>query len=180
MTPYAGDWNLWSFVPEEWDENPGFREEEIAMGTGLHADRAWQRTIGDRDVIIAVLDSGIKWDKSDLLGKHYLNKAELTNYKPAPLEGSTDEWDVNGDGVFNIFDYSAADPSFAEENDVNDNGVLDPGDLIALASDGVDDDGNGYIDDISGWDFMWNDNDPYDDTEYGHGTGEAMDSAAGE
>ena len=46
---------------------------------------------------------------------------------------------------------------------MNDNGVLDPV-TIALASDGVDDDGNGYIDDIGGWDFMWNDNDPYDDT----------------
>ncbi len=37
---------------------------------------------------------------------------------------------------------------------------------------------NGYVDDISGWDFLKDDNDPYDDTRYGHGTGEAKDSTA--
>jgi subtilisin family serine protease len=32
----------------------------------------------------------------------------------------------------------------------------------------TDDDGNGFIDDVRGWDFVNNDNDPMDD--YGHGT----------
>src|SRR5690606_14977192 len=41
--------------------------------------------------------------------------------------------------------------------------VLDPGDL-----NGIDDDNNGYIDDLVGWDFAENDNDPMDDN--GHGT----------
>lgn len=35
-------------------------------------------------------------------------------------------------------------------------------------SNGVDDDGNGYIDDIHGWDFVENDNQPID--SHGHGT----------
>ena len=82
--------------------------------------------------------------------------------------------------MFTIADYMVADPGFATEWDAkgNQNGILDPGDLIRNCSDGVDDDGNGYTDDISGWDTMWNDNNPYDDTRYGHGTGEARDSAA--
>jgi MYXO-CTERM domain-containing protein len=62
--------------------------------------------------------------------------------------------------------------------DRNGNGKLDAGDLILHYSDGVDDDGNGYVDDIAGWDFMKDDNNPYDDTRYGHGTGEAEDSTA--
>jgi len=33
---------------------------------------------------------------------------------------------------------------------------------------GVDDDGNGFVDDVRGWDFVNNDNDPWDDN--GHGT----------
>lgn len=33
---------------------------------------------------------------------------------------------------------------------------------------GIDDDNNGYIDDINGWDFAYNDNDPTDN--HGHGT----------
>ena len=32
---------------------------------------------------------------------------------------------------------------------------------------GVDDDGNGYIDDVHGWDFVNNDNDPNDDNSHG-------------
>ncbi len=36
------------------------------------------------------------------------------------------------------------------------------------ATNGIDDDGNGYIDDVRGWDFANNDNDPMDDN--GHGT----------
>src|SRR5262249_44332735 len=62
--------------------------------------------------------------------------------------------------------------------DLNRNCVLDPGDLIELFSDNVDDDANGYVDDIAGWDFFKHDNNPYDDTRYGHGTGEAKDSTA--
>ncbi|MCH7688623.1 MAG: S8 family serine peptidase, partial [Planctomycetes bacterium] len=37
-----------------------------------------------------------------------------------------------------------------------------------IAGNGIDDDGNGYIDDIYGYDFYNNDGDPYDD--HGHGT----------
>ena len=37
-----------------------------------------------------------------------------------------------------------------------------------IAGNGKDDDGNGYIDDVYGWDFVGNDKDPMDDN--GHGT----------
>ena len=56
--------------------------------------------------------------------------------------------------------------------------TLVPQDLLIAFSDGADDDGNGFADDIAGWDFLDNDNDPFDDVQYGHGTGEARDSTA--
>ncbi len=37
-----------------------------------------------------------------------------------------------------------------------------------IANNGIDDDGNGYIDDVRGWNFVANTNNPYDDE--GHGT----------
>jgi subtilisin family serine protease len=37
-----------------------------------------------------------------------------------------------------------------------------------IAANGVDDDGNGYVDDVRGWDTLGNDNDPSD--THGHGT----------
>jgi thermitase len=43
-------------------------------------------------------------------------------------------------------------------------------------ANGTDDDGNGYIDDVYGWDFANDDNDPQDD--YGHGTHVAGITAA--
>lgn len=42
---------------------------------------------------------------------------------------------------------------------------VNPGEI---PNDGIDNDGNGYIDDYRGWDFYNNDNNPYDD--HGHGT----------
>ncbi|MEM7131917.1 MAG: S8 family serine peptidase [Chloroflexota bacterium] len=49
--------------------------------------------------------------------------------------------------------------------DLRNNMWINPGEI---ADNGIDDDGNGYIDDIYGWDFYDNDNDPND--ENGHGT----------
>ncbi|MCI4668458.1 MAG: S8 family serine peptidase [Bacteroidia bacterium] len=43
--------------------------------------------------------------------------------------------------------------------------IFDPGD-----ENGLDDDGNGYVDDFIGWDFVNNDNNPMDDHIFGHGT----------
>ena len=51
--------------------------------------------------------------------------------------------------------------------DLKDNIWVNPGEV---AGDELDNDGNGYIDDIYGWDFFDNDNDPLDDAVDGHGT----------
>ena len=92
--------------------------------------------------------------------------------KPLRIAAADDEPDMR--------DYYAATTQEAQLGnwDENQNGMLDPHDLILKCSDGNDDDGNGYVDDISGWDFFMDDNDAYDDTRFGHGNGEARDSAA--
>jgi hypothetical protein len=172
-----GEWNFWSFTPEVWSDNPNFRQAEVEMGTGIAADKAWQHTTGNPQVLIAVLDSGARWGREDLINKYYLNRAELTGEKaPRTPEGyEGDSHDVNGDGVFNAKDYAHFFPEEGTRLDQvgNQNGRLDPQDLIRAFSDGTDDDANGYIDDISGWDFFWNDNDAHDDNDFGHGDGEA-------
>ncbi len=153
--------------------------QELFGVRGPSVDKAWQITTGRPDVVVAILDSGIMWndvgDMSDLAAKVHLNSAEL----PLP-EATTNGYDRNGDGVFNVRDY-LADNTHAQDSRVSDqngNGIIDPEDLIKIFSDGVDDDGNGYVDDIAGWDFHENDNDPFDDVSYGHGTGESEDSSA--
>jgi subtilisin family serine protease len=52
--------------------------------------------------------------------------------------------------------------------DINHDGVPEISDL-----NGIDDDGNGYVDDLIGWNFVNDTNDPYDETTFfnpGHGT----------
>ena len=73
-------------------------------------------------------------------------------------------WDIatgSSDIVVGVIDTGAdyTHPDLAANIWVN------PGEI---AGNGIDDDGNGYIDDVYGWDFYNNDSDPFDDN--GHGT----------
>ena len=95
-------------------------------------------------------------------------------------------YDVNRDGVFNVLDY-ACDARVAKVVTGGSArhalrhgppGVLTPEDLILAFTDGRDHDHNGYANDIAGWNFVDDNNDPFDDVQYGHGTGEARDSTA--
>ena len=135
--------------------------------SGLNVVRAWRITTGRPDVVIAILDSGIRWNKADLAASVALNEAEL----PVPVGCA--EHDCNGDGFVSIVDFTGTP-------DRNGNGLLDGQDLIYEYSDGIDDDNNGYVDDIAGWDFYQDDNDPFDDVDHGHGTSRAEEMVAEE
>ncbi len=181
-------------LPPEYDPDDGYKfhskrdtertlvnsRQQHCGQRGAAIDLAWSVSKGRDDVLIAVLDSGIKWRDpgamADLATEAYLNRGELS--PPRPADPSGRRWDRNGDGRFDIDDYSD-DPRVA---DLNGNGLLDPEDLILDPdfSNGRDNDRNGYVDDISGWDFLFDDNNPLDEVDYGHGTGEAKDSTAAE
>ena len=157
---------------------------ELRPRLGQDAGRSARRDLGPR--------LGAYWDERDLVNKWFLNQAELPPpddacQKPGNRGEGKRRHDANGDGVFNVQDYTTVSGHEQPEaakicdprlRDQNGNGILDPQDLIVAFSDKKDDDRNGYIDDIAGWDFFRNDNDAYDDTRYGHGTGEAKDSSA--
>jgi hypothetical protein len=176
----------------------GVRGASVVDADGT-APQAWATTTGRPDVTLAVLDSGVMWNN---LGKP-LNDVRLktrlsTGEAPLPQADrstSTDtlvagcasllaregQRDLNGDGVFNILDYACdsrvdPDPPHGVGPSVNGTPLLDPEDVLIAFSNGVDGDHNGYVDDIVGWDFLDDDNDPFDDVQYGHGSGEAGDS----
>ncbi|HEV3283643.1 MAG TPA: hypothetical protein VG010_05530, partial [Solirubrobacteraceae bacterium] len=101
-------------------------------------------------------------------------------------------YDIRGAGVFETLAYACdsrvahvvetyprcANPPTTKACRNGPPGMLTPEDLIIAFSDGVDHDHNGYPNDIAGWNFVDNTNDPYDDVHYGHGTGEDEDSTA--
>src|SRR3954447_10118543 len=155
------------------------------------APQAWTTTTGRPDVTLAVLDSGVKWNDdgimADVRKKIRLNQGELPTPaadRTAALDPGADcskyvagRYDANGDGVFNVLDYACdSRVQLGAPDNVNPD-LLEPQDLLIAFSDGRDDDGNGYVDDIAGWDFLDDDNDPFDDVQYGHGSGELRDSA---
>jgi hypothetical protein len=172
----------------------GVRGAHVVDRTTPIADLAWGTTTGRPDVTIAVLDSGIEWNDAgamaDLRKKTRLNKGELpvpAHNRSTPLEPGENcaafasSYDANGDGVFNVVDYACdsrvqRDPAARGGLGVGPADVLDPQDVLIAFTNGTDSDANGFRDDIVGWDFLDDDNDPFDDVQYGHGTGEARDS----
>jgi len=176
--PDLKDWDVLSWIPE--NSASTVRSAELAMGSGVSLDVAMRHTAGRWDVPVAILDSGILWRRSELARKIRIHAGELP--QPQDADGlPIENWDLDGNGLFNVDDY-AQDPRVdAASGHPDAAGFLDPSDLLAVFSDGVDDDGNGYVDDIAGWDFFSGDNDPYAALESGyadHGSG-VMKEAAG-
>jgi thermitase len=83
---------------------------------------AWKISVGSKDIIVAVIDTGIDINHKDLSNNLWVNKGEVG-------------LDANGKD---------------------------------RATNGIDDDGNGFIDDVHGWNFVSNNGDLKDN--HGHGT----------
>ena len=147
-----GQWNLMG------TEHPSYPEAGVR---GIDAEGAWAITRGRPEVLLAVIDSGVRLDHPDIAANVDLNLAECE---------AVGVVDSSGDGVLLL---SEAAPAVG---DLDEDGAVTPLDVIVGCSNGVDDDANGYVDDVAGWDFQDDDNDPTD--VFGHGTGRAGISAA--
>lgn len=106
---FAQQWGL-----QNTGKNSGGWFSSGKKGEDVNAIKAWDITKGNRDIVVAVIDTGIDYRHPDLKENLWVNEAEL-----------------NG-------------------------------------TEGVDDDGNGYVDDTYGYDFANNDGDPMDG--HSHGT----------
>lgn len=109
------------------EDNPSvlFNDANISQAWGLKksdAARAWSVSKGSRDVIVAVIDTGVDEKHEDLVHNLWMNPGETG------------------------LDSKGHDK----------------------ASNGIDDDGNGFVDDVHGWNFVGQNN--HLDDNHGHGT----------
>ncbi len=151
--------------------------DEIWTIPGVSASEAWKWSTGRADVIVAVIDDGMSsYDEMDLRDRLFLNQGELGGaHMPQNGDAPCGVFDCNGDGRFSASDYdndnrllalSGGDPVTVEH-------------LLQAFSDGVDDDGNGLPDDISGWDFFRGVNETLGVKEFPEGThGDGADNVA--
>ena len=102
---YARQWGL--------NNDGSFNMYPATSGADIQMEDAWDIEEGSNEIIVAVMDSGLRLTHPEFDGRLWINEDEI-------------------------------------------------------AANGIDDDNNGYIDDINGWDFTNEDNDPDDD--HGHGT----------
>ncbi len=163
--------SLRTVAPAALPNDPGFTQASLYGLNRIGADRAWATTTGHTAIIVASIDSGVDFAHPDLYLNIWINQGEI----PATLRNSVIESPLDGDNIITFRDLNARNAQGQLINgqfvsDLNGNGYIDGEDLIfdRRWADGVDTDGNGYIDDLIGWDFANNDNDPYDYN--GHGT----------
>ena len=93
--------------------DPQFSSAGMYGLSKISAPQAWDLTTGSPTVVVANIDTGVRYTHEDLAANMWTNPGEIPN-------------------------------------------------------NGVDDDGNGFVDDYYGYDFFFNDSDPLD--ENGHGT----------
>ncbi|MCW2971117.1 MAG: Serine protease, subtilase family protein [Solirubrobacterales bacterium] len=168
------------------------------MVAGFNAAGAWKADRGRSDAVVAILDTGVDWSQRGLRDQIHLNTGELPY--PERSDGSScGAYDCNADGVVNVEDY-AGDPrvSLSFTGRIGPPGLITAQDLIhafgncqidsashlivqCVTGQHSDNDGNGFANDVAGWNFFDNNNDPTDLSSYfaahHHGTGRALDAA---
>jgi Ca2+-binding RTX toxin-like protein/subtilisin family serine protease len=133
---------------------------------GTHAGEAWAKGVtGESSNIVGIIDTGINYTHPDLYLNIWLNQREISSDLRVEL------FDADFDGLITFRDLNNP-TNAAFTRDLNSNGYIDAGDLLndRRWANGTDDDRNGFRDDLIGWDFQENDNDPFGGTNT-HGTG---------
>jgi subtilisin family serine protease len=185
----ADDHDVLSAAPVQTEQasvlpnDPEFQNGDLygLNGTyGINAPAAWTVTTGaPATVTIADLDTGADYDHPDLYQNIWINQAEIPTSRMVNLT------DVYHDGYISWRDLnSPINIGPGKITDVNGDGVIDAGDILApmvLNANGQDTGAGGWAnpantqdgdtahpDDLIGWNFITNNNNPLDD--HGHGT----------
>ncbi len=155
----------------------------------IDAPEAWNTQNDCSNIVVAVTDTGIDYTHEDLADNMWHNPGEIPVQSDGVINVKDlavfcENWlaesnspgligDFSGDNIVNFLDFAILGAAWLS---VTGGPRWDPNCDISVSGDGIDDDGNGYIDDTYGYDFAGDsgsdpydgDNDPYD--YQGHGT----------
>ena len=136
-----------------YNPNDPSYDQQCSMSS-VKADKAWdiwnipEGIIPEgQEVLLASVDTGVDYTHPDLKASLWVNQAELPEWS---LEAGID---LNGDGY--VSSTEIEEFLIIEGMDNNADGEVNLRDLVCEGSgflDGFDADGNGYTDDIIGWD----------------------------
>ena len=138
---------------------PGLAVSEAArgiQGSGVEfAEPNWIYTTG-------LVSNDTYYTNGSLWGMYGAATSPANEYG----SGAAAAW-ANGHVGTNIVYVGIIDEGVMPHADLGANVWTNPGEI---AGNGIDDDGNGYTDDVRGWDFDGKDNSTYDGTQDDHGT----------
>lgn len=154
------------------------RLERVSIGNGLAVPTAIQKLQRNRAVVFA--EPNYVYQTAAVSNDTYYTNGSLwgvySDDSPATgPSGTTNQfgtqaekvWAANLTGSSNVLIAVIDEGVQVNHPDLNPNIWVNP---FETAGDGIDNDGNGYIDDINGWDFANNDASVYDSTGDDHGT----------
>ena len=118
-------------------------------------------------MIVVVLDTGVNYDHEDLAQQDLAEPRRAAGHRTAQpaRRRCGDPYDCNANGAFNVLDYTG-DSRITDTSRDRSRAAT-----CASSRTAIDDDGNGFIDDISGWDARDGDGDEFRTNGDGHGTG---------
>ena len=135
--------------------------------SSIKTDKAWDFWDFDggeipsgRHVLLASVDTGVDYTHPDLQNNSWINQGEIPSWMiEAGLDGDSDGY-IEASEVLNFLEN--------ELGDINSDGNINLRDIVSPGSpfeDGADNDGNGFVDDLLGWDCSGaasiDDNDPF-------------------
>jgi len=180
LVKYVSGAGVESFVPEA----PGILDAQPLFQS---QGQVYRLTLAPGSDVLAIADQlqedpHVAWAEPDYLAYPTAtnpNDPEFPNQWALTQIDAPDAWDITTGSTTISIAIIDSGIDFTHP-DLTDKIWINPGEI---AGNSLDDDNNGYIDDVNGWDFVYSDNLPADDN--GHGTqvagivGASTDNATG-
>ncbi len=164
---------------EATPNDPQYRNQwalDNATGGDISAPAAWNVTRGSTRTVVSVMDTGIDYNHVDLYKNIWINQGEIPTTRKVNLR------DIDGDGKITFYDLNdTRNQGVGKITDLNHDGRITADDLLAPMvknkagqdtgtggwANGISEDGDRYVDDLVGWNFVNDTNRPMDDNNHG-------------